>query len=265
MPLISASMYTSKKVTVYTYILMVFSTIFTVFVGYYWGICDANMVLLTGKPMADYLSVNNEFIHTEVNNEVVWTLSLFFVFPRCMILLAFTIICSRVTKIINLNMDYAHRMENMAEKDGMTGLYNRSKYINMMSKTYIYEDQVGVIFWDINFLKKTNDTRGHEFGDKLILTVAHSIEPHTNEKDFAYRIGGDEFVMIMRDADKKAVEKKVQEWKKTLDKFQQTIDIELSVAVGYANGAGQNFDNIIRDADRLMYKNKNEMHKQLGF
>lgn len=263
LPLVGSSVYSSKKVTVYTYVLMVLSTAISVFVGYYFGVCDANMVLLTGKPISEYLTANNEFILNEVNNNIVWTLSLFFVLPRCMILLAYAIMSSSVSKILNINMDYAKKMENMAELDGMTGLYNRSKYITMMSETYLNVKQIGVIFWDINFLKRTNDTKGHEVGDELILTVAHSIEKHATEKDAAYRIGGDEFVMVMQDADFRDVEKKLKEWKKTLDDLQKRTDIELSVAVGYASGTGDNFDRIIREADRMMYENKKEMHKQL--
>ena len=264
LPLISSSVYSSKKVTVYTYILMVISTVISVFVGYHLGICDANMVLLTGKPMSAYLTESNEFTLNHVNDKVVWSLSLFYVLPRSMVLLAFAVVSSSVSKILNVNMDYARKMENMAEIDGMTGLYNRSKYISMMSEAYLKEEQIGVIFWDINFLKRTNDTRGHEAGDELILTVAHSIERHMNEKDMAYRIGGDEFVMVMQGADNKYINKKLQDWRKTLDKLQQKVDIKLSVAVGFANGNGENFDSIIRDADRMMYKNKEEIHKQSG-
>ncbi len=264
LPLISSSVYSSKKVTVYTYVLMVISTVISVFVGYHLGICDANMVLLTGKPMSAYLTESNEFILNQVNDKVVWSLSLFYVLPRSMVLLAFAVVSSSVSKILNVNMDYARKMENMAEIDGMTGLYNRSKYISMMSDAYLKEEQIGVIFWDINFLKRTNDTRGHEAGDELILTVAHSIERQMNEKDMAYRIGGDEFVMVMQGADNKYINKKLQDWRKTLDKLQQKVDIKLSVAVGFANGNGENFDSIIRDADRMMYKNKEEIHEQSG-
>ncbi|MBE5926055.1 MAG: GGDEF domain-containing protein [Lachnospiraceae bacterium] len=263
LPLISSSIYSSKKVTIYTYTLMVISTVISVFVGYHLGICDANMVLLTGEPMSKYLTDANEFTLNMVNNQIVWSLSLFFVLPRSMILLAFAVVSSSVSKILNVNMDYARKMENMAEIDGMTGLYNRSKYISMMSESYLKEEQVGVIFWDINFLKKTNDTRGHEAGDELILTVAHSIERHMTDKDLAYRIGGDEFIMVMQGADNKYINKKLQDWNKTLAKLQQKVDINLSVAVGYSSGKGENFDSIIREADRMMYENKNKMHEQL--
>lgn len=263
LPLISSSIYSSKKVTIYTYTLMVISTVISVFVGYHLGICDANMVLLTGEPMSKYLTDANEFTLNKVNNQIVWSLSLFFVLPRSMILLAFAVVSSSVSKILNLNMDYARKMENKAEVDGMTGLYNRSKYISMMSEAYLKEEQVGVIFWDINFLKRTNDTRGHEAGDELILTVAHSIERHMTDKDLAYRIGGDEFIMVMQGADNKYISKKLQEWNKTLAKLQQKVDINLSVAVGYSSGKGENFDSIIREADRMMYENKNKMHEQL--
>ena len=83
------------------------------------------------------------------------------------------------------------------------------------------------------------------------------------DKDLAYRIGGDEFIMVMQGADNKYINKKLQDWNKTLAKLQQKVDINLSVAVGYSSGKGENFDSIIREADRMMYENKNKMHEQL--
>lgn len=259
LPLVSCSIYVSKKVTVYTYFLMVLSTCVSIFVGYHLGICDANMVLLTGEPLEMYLTSNNEFRYDYVNDNLPLTLSLFFVLPRCLILLAFAVISSSISTILNVNMDYARKMENMAEIDGMTGLYNRSKYISML-ESYKMQEKIGVIFWDINYLKEINDNKGHELGDKLIFTVASSIAMNMNENDLAYRIGGDEFVMVIPDADKKYLNKKVNDWRKSLDKLRNDIEIDISVAVGYAYGKGEEIEEVIREADKMMYENKNKLH-----
>lgn len=260
LPIVSCSVYVSRRVTVYTYILMVISTCISVFGGYFIGICDSNMVLLTGEPLSSYLSPDKEFIYRYINDSIVGTLTLFYVIPRCMILLAFSVVSSGISKIINLNMDYARKMENRAEMDGMTELYNRTKYNSMVEEVYKNEKQIGVIFWDINFLKQINDNEGHEHGDLLIRTVAQSINKIATENNLAYRIGGDEFVMVIPDADKRILQKKISEWRRGIDRLKKDSKMNISVAVGYAYGNGNSFDEVVREADKMMYEDKERLH-----
>ena len=166
------------------------------------------------------------------------------------------------TKIINLNVKYAQKMENLAEIDGMTGLYNKSKYLDMISNAYLNEEKLAVIFWDINYLKKINDTIGHEAGDKLILTVAESIRKVCSSSERAYRVGGDEFVMILCGADEKSVVKKIQDWKQILDDLKKCSEYEIFVSVGYACGDGKDLELIIREADQMMYENRKIFHQE---
>lgn len=165
-------------------------------------------------------------------------------------------------QIINMNVNYAQKMENLAEIDGMTGHYNRSKYLNMVSDTYYNEERLAVIFFDINYLKKINDNIGHEAEDKIILTVAESIRKVANSSDSAYRIGGDEFIMIMRGADEKYVLKKIQDWEKSLDDLQRNVEFPLSVSMGYSFGKGEELEKIIHNADQMMYENKRIIHEE---
>lgn len=255
LPILSSSVYASKRVAIYTYVLMVISTCISVFAGYHLGICDANMVLLTGHPLGNYVSDSGEFSHNEINDDLFRTLSLFFVLPRSMILLAFAIITSNISKILNLNMDYARKMENMAEIDGMTGLFNKSKYLDMI-KEYKKEDKVGLIFWDINFLKRINDSKGHEFGDELIRIVAKSILANVEGANSAYRIGGDEFVMVVPNGEKQDIEGIIEKWRRDLRHLEKKVEFDVSVAVGYAWGNGVDYDEIIRRADQMMYVDK---------
>lgn len=262
LPIVYTTMYSSKRMMIYTYVLTVGSIMFSVYAGYYLGICDANMTLLTGKPMIDYIGEDGTFTLIHPNNQVWWTLTLFFVIPRSMICAAFTVVCSNIKKIINLNVKYAQKMENMAEIDGMTGLYNKSKYMDAISGVYKKEEQVAVIFWDINYLKKVNDTIGHEAGDQLILAVAESIRSVTGDSDYGYRVGGDEFILIMRGGDEKGVLRKMQEWETALERIQKSVEFPISVSKGYACGTGENLENIIQKADEMMYENKRIIHSQ---
>lgn len=263
-PIIYASMYSSKKITFYTYFLTVISIVVSVFVGYRFGVCDANMVLLTGDPLANYITEDNTFALNYINDNPLWTLSLFFVLPRCMICAVICKVSGSVSKIVRSNMRNACRMKTLAEIDGMTGVYNRSKYLDVISNSYREESNIAVIFWDINNLKVVNDNMGHEHGDKMIVTMAESLKKIVTDSAKAYRVGGDEFVMIMSGSDEDDVNRKIKAWRKELNSLNEKTDEPISVSVGYACGKGKYIEDIIKDADRMMYKDKQQYHNSIN-
>ena len=263
LPIVYCSMYSSKGIMHYAYVLTVVNIIITVFVGYHYGLCDCNMVLLSGRTLAEYLDEAGNFTLTTVNDRW-WTLPLYFIIPRSVICLGFAVICSTISNIIRDNMKYVQDMEASAELDGMTGVYNRNKYLSMTKDAYVQEDTVAVIFWDVNGLKKTNDAFGHEAGDELLISVAKAIKNVSNQFDVAYRIGGDEFVMIMRGGTLLSAERKLKEWEGELEKVQKTTKIHLSASAGYAAGAGCDLRGIIKLADEQMYESKRRFYENSG-
>lgn len=100
LPILYAILYSSKKVMWYVYGLTVLSTIVIVYAGYYHGLCDANMVLLTITKLENYL-LDGQFTLTAVNANPLVTLALYFVIPRCLIYVAFMAVCSNIYTIIN--------------------------------------------------------------------------------------------------------------------------------------------------------------------
>ena len=260
LPIIYTSMYASNKIKWYTIFAVIVSTMITVYIGYFFGICDANMVLLTGDPLAKYVSVDNKFTLNELNSNLPMTLTLFYVFPRSILYTVLTFVCANISKIITHNTNYATEMRHLAERDQMTGAYTKSKYLDMLENDYVNEERIGIIYWDINYLKKANDTYGHECGDKLIYSIASSIRQFNNENDKTYRIGGDEFVMVMRDATEKSVKEKIAKWNEFIKNAEPIGDIPLSASYGYAWGDGKNIDQVIHDADQMMYSNKRKHH-----
>ncbi len=258
--IVYCSMYSDKRIMVVAYILTVISISISVLVGYYFGLCDANMALLSGEPLVDYLGPNGEFLLTKLNENVLGTLPLFFIVPRSLICFCIAVICSKVSYIIRENIEYAHEMEKMAEIDEMTGIYNRNKYLSMTSEGYTKEDKLAVIFWDINYLKKINDTMGHEQGDLLIKAIGSAIRKISDQFDNAYRIGGDEFVMIMRGGDEERALKKLKEWEEEIAKLDNIENIPITASYGYACGKGTDLEKLIHEADKNMYINKHTFH-----
>ena len=140
----------------------------------------------------------------------------------------------------------------------MTGLYNRNKYLNMIEETYPAIDQVGVIFWDVNNLKTTNDTLGHDKGDALIINISSIIMALTAVNRKAYRVGGDEFVMIVENPQKGELDAVVRKWEELCSLKSQALELDLTSAVGYSCGDGKSIKSVIKEADQAMYLDKQQ-------
>lgn len=260
LPILFCSLYSSKKLFVYTTLLTIISTIIVVFAGYNVGICDANMTLLTTDPLTEYIDENNQFNLSDINSNPLLYLTIFFVIPRCLIYTVCFFVSYNITKIIRSNIEQAKRMKNLAETDSMTGFYNRSKYLDTVANSHKEHDNISVIFWDVNNLKTINDTKGHEAGDLLIRTIADSIHTIIEDTDRVFRIGGDEFIMIINNAGEQEVLNKIDLWQNHIKEIQPLYSFEISASVGYAYGRGADLKELINKADQMMYDDKRKYH-----
>ncbi|HJD96070.1 GGDEF domain-containing protein [Mailhella massiliensis] len=141
-------------------------------------------------------------------------------------------------------------------EDLSTGLYNRNKFNQVCDA--LREDcgeRLGVAYFDLNGLKKTNDTLGHHAGDELIYRTAQHLRRVFDQK--AYRIGGDEFIVIDHESQEKAFHGKVQEVMEAMQKD------HLSVSTGVSWRASScGIDEQINEADRNMYLAKKNFYSQ---
>ncbi len=100
LPFLYATLYSSKKVMRYVYSLTVLSTFVVVYGGYFFGLCDANMVLLTTHEYSDTVK-NGVMLLNQVNDNPLVTLFLFFVVPRSLISVAFMFVCNSIVEIVS--------------------------------------------------------------------------------------------------------------------------------------------------------------------
>lgn len=91
--------------------------------------------------------------------------------------------------------------QQLAERDGLTGLYNRRRMRELLESAIEQaarqEQCVGVLFIDLNGFKAINDEYGHAAGDKILTTVATRIAARVRNTDIVCRYGGDEFVVLL--------------------------------------------------------------------
>ena len=105
-----------------------------------------------------------------------------------------------VRQVALLKQREAHA-QRLADRDGLTGLYNRRRMVELLdvalADAAVRGHQVGLLFIDLDGFKAVNDAHGHAVGDQLLITVASRIAARARTADFVCRYGGDEFVVIL--------------------------------------------------------------------
>lgn len=168
-----------------------------------------------------------------------------------------------VIKLYIENGVMREKLEYASEHDGLTGLYNKGKYISMTEKCFMELDSIAIFNFDVNNLKKMNDELGHEAGDKLIIKAANSLRKVTNNRVHAFRMGGDEFLIVAKNVTKEETEEIKKRWEDELARLNTADDgIDCVIAVGVAYGdKGYDYAELFKQADERMYEDKKSKKK----
>ena len=149
------------------------------------------------------------------------------------------------------------KLEYMSYIDLLTGVYNRNRYISDLESIKLENHMYsGVLYLDINGLKRINDSFGHRYGDYIIKKAADILCGVFSEP--IYRIGGDEFVVICLDLDEDAFNQRIALLRRRLSE-----DSELDASIGSTWQQGTiKMDSLVNHADDLMYAEKQNYHDQ---
>ena len=166
-----------------------------------------------------------------------------------------------------LRLAEAKRMfSQMSLMDGLTGLGNKRSFDLSLEHLMQEGSSFGLCYIDVNYFKTVNDRFGHNVGDALLRTVAKRIQENTNYP--AYRIGGDEFVILV---DEDIEEARYQQFKENIDQaFAQRVrcldqKLHISISLGFARYPedGQDVQQVIALADQRMYADKEIKHQNV--
>lgn len=147
-------------------------------------------------------------------------------------------------------------LEKLSYRDMLTGLYNRNRYIERLEAyKEVQDQQIGAIYIDLNGLKKVNDEQGHRAGDELIVRAAGTIAGIFAED--AYRVGGDEFVVILLDVSREDFARKTEQLRRQM----QENSVDASIG-GVWQASTENLENLLRLADENMYREKKRYYSQ---
>ncbi|GAA0134278.1 hypothetical protein YSY43_11180 [Paenibacillus sp. YSY-4.3] len=147
----------------------------------------------------------------------------------------------------------------LAYTDAVTGLMNRNGFDHFW-ESYKGKDHLAVLSLDLDHFKEINDTYGHQAGDQLLHDVSIGLRQITNKNQLAFRIGGDEFVFIMKNCDLNKVEILAA---LILDKISRPFEVQgrnvtVTGSIGISISEGRKVDRqrMMAEADLAMYHAK---------
>lgn len=164
----------------------------------------------------------------------------------------------RVAKLFS----YVAGLERMAYRDGLTGAYSREFLYNNFAKSFKDQfDSAAFMFLDLDDFKNINDQHGHSSGDEVLRIVVKRIEARIREGNYIFRLGGDEFLVVVADygSDKlletiaNTIIENVMKPIKTTDSI---LECSISIGISTFPHNGKDIDTLIDLADQAMYKSK---------
>lgn len=157
------------------------------------------------------------------------------------------LVVSQLLSMIDRSM-----LQEIANRDSLTGLYNRAyaeAHVSRLLRKNSYP--IGLIYCDINSLKKVNDSQGHQVGDQQLQQVANLLRSLCRKNDIVARWGGDEFVILLPNAsmaDVLKVSSRISEGH---------VEIAVGLEVIYSKHCG--FEQMLANAEQAMYRDKRRL------
>lgn len=147
--------------------------------------------------------------------------------------------------------------------DPLTKIYNRAEFENLMQTcrgshdaNHHAAEYVIAIGIDINDFKYVNDTYGHASGDQVLVQTATILQSYCRRNDYAFRVGGDEFIMIIMDLREKDVQPVLNRIRAKMSEDAHHLDYGCSFSFGIASGLKAELPQLTKLADDSMYVNK---------
>lgn len=160
---------------------------------------------------------------------------------------------------ITSNWKEQNNLKQRIQRDSLTNLYNLSAGKYLVDEYLLhnqYED-VAMIVLDIDHFKEVNDTYGHLIGNELLIALANYLVEHSKDNDITIRMGGDEFVVFIKNTNSHHITKQCDELLNNLTQLNiHNISITISLGV-YVFSYPTTFDLAFEKADEALYNSKN--------
>ena len=170
---------------------------------------------------------------------------------------------------IHLKLQNSHKeLKHKASHDAMTGLANRETFLTRLSALRRKSDVGYLLMIDADNFKLINDEHGHDAGDRVLLAVAQSISSSIRTDDFAARIGGEEFAIILQGTSQEDATVVAERVRASVEQISvataEGVKLRVTVSIGgSAFGKSRRCDQIMRAADLMLYQAKNSGRNQV--
>jgi diguanylate cyclase (GGDEF)-like protein len=164
-------------------------------------------------------------------------------------------------------------VEEIATVDSLTGIFNKRHFLGfsniLIERARRHQENCYLLFFDIDFFKKINDTYGHTIGDKVLIEIAARIKSSIRRSDLFARYGGEEFIIFMTDADDAGANKAAERLRLSIceKKFEyDDVSLEVSASVGVSKiidfgvekAIHNTMEKAIQNADAALYTAKKD-------
>jgi diguanylate cyclase (GGDEF)-like protein len=171
---------------------------------------------------------------------------------------------------IILEYDELKALQLNAVTDPLTGLYNRrlfgEAFDKELNRSRRYGSQLGLVILDLHRFKEVNDKYGHPRGDEVLRAAAATLKKALRTSDSAFRIGGDEFALLLPETDTDrvlALSRRVETvFAETLHSLQLSVSVNMDHGVAVFPQDGEQADQLIRVADERLYRLKHANHRK---
>ncbi len=162
-------------------------------------------------------------------------------------------------------------VEARSETDGLTRIFNRRKLdVDLRSevaRSVRYGHPLSILMIDVDHFKKFNDTYGHQLGDEVLKTVAATLQESSRETDSAYRFGGEEFVLVLRETEIDAARDAAERFRLKVEKVAESAhlpsQVTVSIGVSAVGEETSSIDSLIEAADEALYQAKEHGRNQV--
>jgi diguanylate cyclase (GGDEF)-like protein/PAS domain S-box-containing protein len=169
-----------------------------------------------------------------------------------------------IIRDVTVRKYYEDQLTYMATYDPMTGVVNRSSFIEALDQAIDQaiesKETFAVLYIDLDKFKNINDTFGHGVGDELLIEFAKRLGRNIRNLDVVGRVGGDEFLILLRDIAKEAIELIVKRMLSNLNEPYMILDNEIhstsSIGIALYPVDGNDSTKLIQRADQALYMAK---------
>ncbi len=176
--------------------------------------------------------------------------------------------CTDITAL----KEYEHKLRHLAYNDQLTGLMNRTS-LNERLNALISEKKhksFVLLFIDVDNFKYINDTMGHSFGDMLLVKISKKLAMYQSAGTTVYRVGGDEFLILSEEYEKKEDIEKLgvtilKDFKSSLEIEKSSVFTTVSIGISFYPEHGENMDMLLKNADIALYKAKEAGRNRIVF